>query len=217
MPAGATLAITAAGVAFGVLQRVLIVGSDLAPFRYSAPGPAATFEYIEMLGSWAIVFVFFFHAGRQTLLIDRLCRRPAIIRLFDPEPLHAFSRYSARAAVGLLIVGYAGIATYPRELGASALGLLATVVAVLTLTAVSAFLLPVWGAHQRLVEEKARRRSVAYRRWERMLERMHEAVDRASSPTSLREAPRSARWRRRPTGSMPSRPGRGVRARCAAS
>jgi len=70
MPAGATLAITAAGVAFGVLQRVLIVGSDLAPFRYSAPGPAATFEYIEMLGSWAIVFVFFFHAGRQTLLID---------------------------------------------------------------------------------------------------------------------------------------------------
>jgi len=92
MPAGATLAITAAGVAFGVLQRVLIVGSDLAPFRYSAPGPAATFEYIEMLGSWAIVFVFFFHAGRQTLLIDRLCRPPAIIRLFDPEPLHAFSR-----------------------------------------------------------------------------------------------------------------------------
>jgi hypothetical protein len=178
MPAGATLAVTAAGVTFGVLQRIFIVGSDLEAFRYSASGPAATFEYLEMLSSWAIVFVFFFHAARQTRLIDRLYRRRAIIRLFDPEPLYAFSRYSARAAVGLLVIGYAWIATYPRELATSALGLLATVVGLLTLTAFSAFLLPLWGAHQRLVDEKARRRGSVYQRWERMLERLHQGLDR---------------------------------------
>lgn len=164
MPAWPVAAASLLAVAFGVFQRFAIVASGVEAFRYAESGGLYYFENaVILLGDWSVIGAYLYHAIRQLHLVDTLYRRHAAIDLFHVRPLHAFSAFAAQHAVGILVVGYAWVAAFPAAAGAPALRLMFGFIGLLVMLAFATFLWPIWGAHQRLVGERERRKQQAHR------------------------------------------------------
>lgn len=110
-----------------------------------------------------------YHTIRQLRLIDFLYRECAMVRLFDPAPLYAFSRVTARTALGLAFAAYAWLITYPRSTAGQSASVFFVILVILALLAVTTFALPLWGAHQRLEAAKLRRKTDAHARIDEVL------------------------------------------------
>jgi hypothetical protein len=177
MPASGAAVATLLGVGFGVFQRFVILPSRLEAFKYASSGGLFYVESaVVLLFDWSVIGAFVYHAVRQLHLIDGLYRRHAAIHLFHTRPLYAFSRFSAQHAVGIAAAGYAWLAAYPPDAGPEATRLLLSSLAVLVALAVAAFLGPLWGAHQRLVQERERRIHDTHRKIEAVVARLHDGV-----------------------------------------
>lgn len=178
MPASGAAVAATLGVGFAVFQRVAIMAPHLAPFRYATHGGLVYLETVLTLGlDWAVIGTFVYHGVRQLHLIDRLHRRHAVIDLFAAGPLYAFSHFAARNAVGVAGIGFAWIATYPRDVGASATQLMIGTVVVVMLLAAVTFLWPLWGAHVRLVREREERVLATHAKIRTVAKRLHGDVD----------------------------------------
>lgn len=177
MPARATWVATFAGLAFGIANRVLFVAPKADVYRYSTTGFGAVFEFSVLAClTWSIVFVFLFHGIRQLRMVAELYGSSWTIELFDRGPAYAFSRFAAHTGIGTLLVGYAWLAMYPRDADGSAFGLVVATVGLAILVALASFLLPLWGAHQRLRLEKEARMRSAHQTWEAAVERVASSV-----------------------------------------
>ena len=177
MPASGAAAATMLGIGFGLFQRFVIIGPHLETFRYASSGGLFYFENaVILLFDWSVIGTFIYHAVRQLHLIDDLYRRHTAIHLFHARPLYAFSRFSAQHAVGIAAIGYAWIAAYPPDAASAAVRLLLSSVGVLMALAVATFLAPLWGAHQRLVEERERRIQATHHKIEAAAARLHSGV-----------------------------------------
>lgn len=176
MPAGPVYLATVIGVLVGVTQRVLVSSRNLEGIGYATSGPVYAFEYGLMLSVFVGLSILTYHTARQLRSIDFLYRECAMVRLFDPAPLYAFSRVTARTALGQVFAAYAWLVTYPRSTAGESASVLFVVLVILALLAVTTFALPLWGAHQRLEAEKLRRKTDAHAHIDRVLERQRQRV-----------------------------------------
>jgi hypothetical protein len=159
-PAGSTLA--ASILALAVIL-ILIVGA----FGFGAflgPDPAASLQAAATpLSVGAVVLLgavrWFFYGGIGYHLYHQLSTISAIyanwtkINLFDTRPLNAFSRQTARTALGVIVIPYAWF-TSAAGMSDSSFSLIISLV--FALLAVLIFILPLRGVHQLLEQEKAR-------------------------------------------------------------
>jgi hypothetical protein len=178
MPAAAAALAAALGVGFAVFHRNGIVAGHLGSFKYATGGALVYLETALTQGlDWVVIGTFVYHGVRQLSLIDRIYRRHAVIDLFAAGPLYAFSRYAVQNALGVVAIGYAWVATYPHDVGVSVMRLLFSMVAVVVGLAFATFLWPLWGAHQRLVEERNRRVLATHAKIRAVTRRLHSDVE----------------------------------------
>jgi hypothetical protein len=182
LPAGpallASLLVAGAG---GVLH--LVTPPERASALQLHTSPAAT---VVDTGIWlffcGVAGLFGYHTLHQLRLINRIYTTGTQINLFDQHPLYAFSGLTARTAVGLVPAMYGLGATLPAG-GGSAATLLVALGFVSTLgLAVATFAWPLWGVHQLLAHEKARRLSAVQQRMEVALGELQHRVDTGELP-----------------------------------
>lgn len=95
----------------------------------------------------------FVHTVRQLRLVARIHREAQRIDPFDRGPVYAFSRLTVVTGLGYVLVGYYTLTVN----GVFAGGSLVTAGAIVFSIAVgvATFTIPLWGIHERLVDEKA--------------------------------------------------------------
>lgn len=109
---------------------------------------------------------------RQLRLVSRLHRMARNVDIFDPSPINAFSKLTATAAIGILIVAVFFVLPADDE----AYVPLATGIGLIAL-AIASFVLPLRGMHKRLVIEKKRLLSGSHGRLKQTLSWIHGSVD----------------------------------------
>lgn len=121
---------------------------------------------------------FLYHTVRQLRMVNNMHKRIEAINLFDLEPIHAFSLLTARTSVVLIVlVGLATILNTVlelREVNDLLLLLFATLISML---GIATFAIPLWGIHERLVEEKQRMEAENNRRIVAALFELHRRMD----------------------------------------
>jgi hypothetical protein len=175
LPARTTWIITGAVVvAFSVNVALLPrwIVEQYGPSRLEAVltvGPVAVFTLTAAALAMA-------QAIRQLWMVDRLHRLAARINLFRAKPLYAFSGLAARTGASFALLAYYMRAMRPDMVHESP-AVQALLVAMIP-TAVACFVLPLRSMHLRLVAEKERLLADAAARYEGLLARLHERVDR---------------------------------------
>ncbi len=151
LPAGATVVWSLVGLAFAVGYVALGVDSSLQ-VRGSV---SLAFDIAVAMIGFPLLAVLFFHTVRQLRLISQIQDRLATIDVFQLDPLLAFSSVTARNGLIILGLGYLSAATEPSTFTFENPTLIAFVV-ISMLIAIAAFVLPMYGMHQRIAEEKSR-------------------------------------------------------------
>lgn len=95
----------------------------------------------------------FIHTVRQLRLVARIHREATQIDPFDRGPVYAFSRLTVLTGLGYVLVGYYSLTVN----GAFSAGnlLAGAALAASIIVGVVTFVVPLWGIHERLVDEKA--------------------------------------------------------------
>jgi len=136
----------------------LAIGSFVsAPTSWAGRGSDALILFVAYVPAlvlgYAMAPAAFVHTVRQLRLVARIHREATAINPFDRGPLYAFSRLTMLSGLGYVLVGYYTLTVN----GAFTAGNLVAV-AVLTFSFVAGigtFMVPLWGIHERLVDEKA--------------------------------------------------------------
>ncbi len=155
LPALPTLAATA----FGVLVGIWTLGWVPIPIRihdlhFVDSALSVHFNNGLSLVIWGIAGVVVYHTLHQLRIVQQIYDLCPKINLYGLRPLYAFSTLSARTAISVALIVYSWYLCAPHllNLGTALSGLFGyTAFSLLT------FVLPLWGAHRLLVEEKDRR------------------------------------------------------------
>jgi hypothetical protein len=99
----------------------------------------------------ACFFILAFHTIRQLRMVNKIHASASTINLFEASPAYAFSQLTARTGIGLMLFAYFDFVLNPPDPTEPLTYLLMGTVLVV---AVAAFVLPLLGMHQRLVQEK---------------------------------------------------------------
>jgi len=176
-----TLSARATRIVTAVAVVVLVVNFFVMPewvfmqYTPSRTWSLATFGPIALL-TLIVVAISTAQAIHQLQMVDRIHGLVGRIHLFRVKPLYAFSGLAARTGVSYALLSYYIAAAQPGALRESP-ALQVTVLAMI-LTAVACFILPLRGMHRRLVAEKDRMLLDASLRFETLLARLHERVER---------------------------------------
>jgi hypothetical protein len=191
MPFGPTTVAAVVGLSVGLAQRFGVATPNLAGIGFATSGPGFVLEFAFLVLQWTGLGVVVYHVFRQFRTIDTLYREHAIVRLYDPRPLYAFSQLSSRTALGMALVAYAWIATYPRASAGASAQVFVAMMATLVVLAAITFVWPLWGAHQRLVAEKQQRMASAHARYDAVSKRLAERIE-TGDPAAIESAHRAA-------------------------
>ena len=157
LPARPTIIATLAGGGFGVIWLIFqategIVSPPLAGTARTTLSTASML--ILLLVGMAMSFVLLYHTIHQLVLVSRIYTRYALINIYRLQPLFALSLPGAFTGIGLILFIYLWTFTAPSQtLGPVEIGLSVSFMAIAGAT----FVLPMLGAHRRLVAEKERR------------------------------------------------------------
>jgi hypothetical protein len=95
----------------------------------------------------------FVHTLRQLRLVARIHREATAIDPFDRGPVYAFSRLTVLTGLGYVLVGYYSLTVNGAFTAGNVLAVGALVVSLIV--GIATFVVPLWGIHERLVDEKA--------------------------------------------------------------
>jgi hypothetical protein len=95
----------------------------------------------------------FIHTVRQLRLVSRIHREATAIDPFDLGPVYAFSRLTVLSGLAYVLVGYYTL-TVNGAFSAGNLVVAATLV-FSVVVGIATFVVPLWGIHDRLADEKA--------------------------------------------------------------
>ena len=95
----------------------------------------------------------FVHTLRQLRLVSRIHREATAIDPFDRGPVYAFSRLTVLTGLSYVLVGYYSLTLNGAFTAGNLLAVGALVVSLVV--GIGTFVLPLWGIHERLVDEKA--------------------------------------------------------------
>jgi hypothetical protein len=136
----------------------LAIGSFLsAPTSWFGVGTDRLILFIAYLPAlvlgYAMAPAAFVHTVRQLRLVSRIHREATRIDPFDRGPVYAFSRLTVLTGLAYVLVGYYSLTVN----GAFSAGNLLAVAALAAsfIVGIGTFVIPLWGIHGRLVDEKA--------------------------------------------------------------
>ena len=165
----------------GLVIVTTFLGAATAPTNFEIEGTSvvASFMFIafaSLVGSGYMLLTF--QIVRQLILVEHIHREARRIDLFDASPLHAFSRLTSQASLGLLALTALLISANPQFLTASSNELVAaTAIGLLSgmgIAALASFALPLYGLHRRIAAEKERLQTDADGRLVSLLGALHE-------------------------------------------
>ena len=174
IPARPALVITA----FATLLTVGSFVTEPAVYIEGVPLPLVVGQFVIQAAYTAILFQLLYWLIRQTTAVRRTLADSVLIDVFRPGPLNAFATLTARPGIAISVLVGVGVpltsisAPFETFLVSSAPYLVVTPV-----IATIAFVLPLTGAHARLVEQKERLRDDAERRLEATLGELNRDVD----------------------------------------
>jgi hypothetical protein len=175
IPAGPAFAAAAAGIALAAASLAINPAATT-----SAPLTGTLLAGAFVLQGWlsAVMFVLFLQLLRQIREIRGLLARAAVVDVFRPGPLHAFARVTS--VTGSLLVLFIAssflVIPLPTEPGTLLVAWLPYLV-VPPVLAVGAFVLPLYGMHGRLVDEKERLQGAAEERLQGLFADINRDVD----------------------------------------
>lgn len=172
-------------IVVGLLLGPLSVISQPLNYGLSPTSSMATliYSYLSAILSVIVFIAFILHTIRQLCVVSRIHRMAEKINLFERLPVYAFSALTVRTGIGILIMFYYYtyiffiaqlMGPYPGsliDLSFVGLGLL---------VATGSFVLPLYGMHHRLVDEKTRLLAEADRRFDATLSQLHHQLDTRS-------------------------------------
>ncbi len=122
------------------------------------------------------------HTVRQLRLVMRIHREATAIDPFEREPIYAFSRLTVITGLAYVAIGYYGLALN----GAFQAGNLVSILTLIGSFAVGivTFVAPLWGIHDRLVQEKERLLTNAERRLGKVGAEMDRRIDAGAFGTT---------------------------------
>jgi hypothetical protein len=152
LPSGTTVIWTFVGLAIAIAYSFdsSLVGRGSA---------SVAFDIAAALFGIPLLTVLFFHTVRQLRLVSQIQGQLTEIDIFQLDPLLAFSSVTARSGMIILGIGYLVAAPEPAPVDWAVIAF----VAIAILLAVAAFVLPMYGMHQRIAQEKSRLGSLANR------------------------------------------------------
>ena len=175
-----TIIVTLAGVAFGIVW--LLSESTSGMFAGPLAGAADTTLSIAsilvlLVVGLAMSFVLLYHTIHQLALVSRIYTQYARISIYNLQPLYALSLPGAFTGIGLILFTYIWTFTGPSQvLGPVEIGLSL----VFVLIAGATFVLPLLGAHRRLVAEKGRRLAETSSLFDTTTTQLHHELHRGS-------------------------------------
>lgn len=117
------------------------------------------------------------YAVRQLRLVSQIHRGAPHINLLQPTPLYAFSALTVRAGIGLLVLIYAGwLSSDPTARSGSFI-----LFGPMVLAATGAFVLPLYGMHVRLAQQKERLLAEHQARLDAAMNSLHHMVEKPNS------------------------------------
>lgn len=176
LPANRTFLAGAGGLlALAVLTWIRPADTDTKLGMMTSPA-ATLFEWSLQFFVWTGVGVTTYHIVHQLLLVNEIYTRYTRISLFTLGPLYAFSRLTAVSSLfTVAVVAVASLALSSLAstiqwviLGGSAL-----------LLAAATFVIPLWGTHQLLAQEKSQQQDALSQRIANVLAALQDRVDRS--------------------------------------
>ncbi len=171
MPPRGLVGRTIFGTALYVIFVVTVYIPVIVPRLHSTP-PTVAFEML--IGFLGFNCGLFFHTFRQLRLVNRTVKLVKHFNLFRLDAVYAFSQFTARTGVALLLLASLILLIVPIQL--SPVPLL-TFQGVGILLALAAFVLPLWVVHRRLEAEKRTLLAEHDRRIESALAKLHQSAD----------------------------------------
>jgi hypothetical protein len=137
---------------------------------------------LALRGVWetivgALFLILLYHTIRQLRLIGRMHERLGAIDLFAQAPLYALSRLTSQTAVGLILLLIPSLFLLPSDADISYILITGVWYGGSVVMAFAAFLVPLRGIHDRLVDEKRRLQAETGRRLSSALASLHAAAD----------------------------------------
>lgn len=156
LPASIGLAALAAAILLTALRYTLDpASSEVAGLPLWAMAIAFVFEVVNE----GALFAFIIQMVRQTAAIRRVLANDTVVDIYRPGPLHALAGLSARMGIALvLMTGAVSLSVAPGNLGnaGDAVLTIAPFVVLPIVLSVLTFVVPLYGTHNRLVDEKQR-------------------------------------------------------------
>lgn len=163
---------------------VTIGGFIAAPLDSGLEGytvPALAIRTVWESGITAIFLILIYHTIRQLRLIGAINDRIVGIDLFDQAPLYALSRLTSTTAIGFIVLLLPSLFLLPSTADVSYVIISVAWYSFAVLIAGAAFLLPLRGVHERLVNSKRSLQSEVGRRLSATLVQIHDGVDAQDS------------------------------------
>ncbi|MCA9909156.1 MAG: hypothetical protein KC519_10950 [Anaerolineae bacterium] len=174
LPARPTLWVTGIGVVATIaLMNIFPLEWALRNFHFEDTALSLAYTRALSFAIWGCGAVFIYHTIHQLSAVSQVYQH-AHINLFRLVPLYAFSDLSARTAIAMLIIAYAWFATVP-EFNNTPTAII--IVAFFIVVVVVAFISPLLGAHELLVEEKQRLLASCGQRQEAAITKLHDRLD----------------------------------------
>jgi len=179
LPPRPTLIATLAGTAFGIIWLLFQTTGGIVPppLAGTARTTLSTASMLVLLTvGMAMSFLLLYHTIHQLVLVSRIYTQHARINIYQLQPLYALSLPGTYTAIGLMLFIYAWNVTgrsMSQPVGPVEVGLSVSFLAIAGAT----FVLPLLGAHRRLVAEKNGRLSEASSRFEAAAERLLRDLD----------------------------------------
>jgi hypothetical protein len=175
IPAEPALALTAVAAAVTVVDMVVNAETP----NYSGLNVAtAVATFAGQAFYIAILLQLLYRTVRQARLVSRTLDRHVVIDIFRPGPLHAFASLTARPGAALTLVSAASLPFVPFGTTTEEIVAALPYVTVPPAVAVLAFVIPLTGAHGRLVEQKEQLKAEADERLRGLLEKINRGIDR---------------------------------------
>jgi hypothetical protein len=175
LPARTTRIVTAVAIAVSLANVSLLQDSTIEQYASSRGSALLQLGPIVVLVV-AVTAVSVFQAIHQLRMVERIYGLVGKISLFRSKPLYAFSGLTARTGVGFLLAMYYVAAIRP-DLAFGSPALRALLIAMVPI-AIASFVLPLRGIHLRIAAEKSRALAEATSRFEALIVRLHERVDK---------------------------------------
>jgi hypothetical protein len=144
----------------------------------SLPIPAMAGRFVLESFNGSILFLVLYQLIRQMRQVGRTLARSAVVDLFQPGPIYAFSKLTSRAGIAIVaLVGSTAIATPIPTDPRVFLVYWAPYLVLPPVLAAIAFIVPLYGMHGRLVAEKDRLQGEAEARLRSVLGEFNRDVD----------------------------------------